>query len=42
MFCQNSGLEPNRGMLEGEKLTRSESEGEHREAMFRVYATPAS
>ncbi len=40
-FCQNSGLEPNSGMLEGEKLTRSVSEGDHREAMIRVFATPA-
>ena len=27
-------------MLEGEKLTRSESEGEHREALIMVFATP--
>ena len=35
-FCQISGLEPYRGVLEGEKPTRSESEGGRREAKITV------
>ncbi len=39
-FYQISGLEPYRCMLEGEKLTRSESEGGRREAKITALATP--
>ena len=39
-FCQISGLEPSLGMMEGEKSTRSESEGGRREAKIRVLAAP--
>ncbi len=39
-FCQNSGREPYRCMLAGEKQTRSESEGGRREAKITVLATP--
>ena len=39
-ICQNSGLEPYRGMLEGEKSTPSESEGGRREARNAVLAAP--
>ena len=39
-FCQNSGIEPYRGMLEGENPTRFESEGRRREAKIWALATP--
>lgn len=39
-ICQNSGLEPHRSMLEGEKPTRSESRGGRGEDKIAVLATP--